>query len=465
MEPTSLILARRLAVALVSLAVVAIVAVIGMGRAGAISWEDVTAAEAELSAAQNRLAAIEADITELDDERTRLLTSIDRLEAREAEIAERAEGEGASIRDRIARIYMAHGALSFGYGEDDLGDVAARTAYVGAVSERDQELVNEFAVTVVDLISLRATATERLADNAADVEALQEQRSQRAGEVDAARSRLSSVRGQWEAFQEAQRIAAEEELRRQEESANQEAAPLASGGGDNPGDSGSGTTAPAAPPTTTTSVPWNPSAGVSQWAPLVTEVFTKWGLNQTECATRNGIEFCVGPQVENALRIIQCESTGNPMAVNSSSGTSGLFQNHPLYWQGRVDRVRSQHASKHPDMPADASIFNPEYNIAVAALLVYESKQVILGQRGGGGIGGVSWPEFNFDMYYNGSPQAYGYSVYGKGPNPWGHWVGCAAARGTNMLGDSGPPYTYASGQNLYDSGWIHPWAQQQSPP
>lgn len=441
-------------------AVAASVVVLNPGWAsGSIVWADVEAAEAAVSQASRRLADAEADLGAARDERDALLRSISRLETREAEIVELAEEEGASISDRIARMYMSAGAgATVQLAVVDFGSFSARIAYLGAISERDRDLVNQFALTVVDLESLRDTAQERLVDTEDRLAGLEETVEARAADLASVQSRLDAVRAEWAAFEAAQRAAEEAALREAE-------AAMGSGGNGSP----PVTQPPASgnpPPTTTTTLPtWVPSAGVEQWRPLVTEVLNRWGMNETTCATRNGIEFCVGPQVDNALKVMQCESSGNPMAVNPNSGTAGLFQNHPVYWQDRVNRVRSQHSDKEPNFPADASIFNPEHNTVVAALLVWESKQVLLGRRGGGGIGGAPWPEFNFDVYYNGNPKSYGYSVWGRGPNPWAHWAGCAGTRGVNALGDSGAPYTYSYGNNIYDSGWIHPWAQQQSPP
>jgi cell division protein FtsB len=444
---------RRVVGTIAAVAVTAsLLAVGGWPAFGAVSWSDVTAAEAEVSQASRQLAEAQAELDALRTERDGLIAAVARLEGREAEIARLAEIEGASIRDRIARMYMTAGASAVHVAATDLSDFATKAAYLGAISERDRELVIQFAVTVTDLEALRLTAEERLAETADLAVAAEATVESRRADLDRSLLRLETVRAEWERFEAAQRAAEEEDLRRQE---------AEMGGGGTPPTSPPGTS----PTTTTTTVPWSPSAGVEQWLPLVTEVFRRWGLTETTCETRNGIQFCVGPQVDAALRVIQCESSGNPMAVNSRSGTAGLFQNHPAFWQDRVNRVRSQHPEKHPDMPADASIFNPEYNIAVAALLVWEGKEVLLGRRGGGGSRGVPWPEFNFDRYYNGSPVAYGYSVWGRGPNPWAHWVGCAATRGVNALGDSGIPYTFPYGQNLYDSGWIHPWARQQTPP
>lgn len=455
MEPgSSGVALRRVVVAVAALTAAFAAFAFNMTQASGITWADVTEAEAEASRVVRLLTAAEGELDALAAERDGLLANIARLEERGAEIAEQAVEEGASIKDRLVRMYMAAGAGSVHLAVVDMGSFATRVAYLGAISQRDRELVIQFSVTQADLEALRRFAEERLEVNAERATEVEAALPQLQADADAARSRLASVRAQWERFEAAQAAAAEAELRRQEAELSQ--------GGSPP------TTSPAGPGTTTTTVPqfvYNPSAGVEQWRPLVNDVFTRWGLAETTCATRNGIEFCVGPQVGAALSVIQCESSGNPMAVNSRSGTAGLFQNHPAFWQDRVNRIRSRHSDKEPNMPADASIFNPEYNIAVGALMVWESKQVLLGRRGGGGIGGSPWPEFNFNVYTNGNPVAYGYSVWGKGPNPWGHWVGCAATRGVNALGDSGPPFTYPYGRNLYDSGWIHPWAQQQTPP
>jgi hypothetical protein len=244
------------------------------------------------------------------------------------------------------------------------------------------------------------------------------------------RARFQTLQEQWEREEAARQAALEAEIRRQEEELAQSTTTAG--------------TVPGGPTTTTTTViyPYVPSQGVEQWRSLVTEVFARWGLDQTKCATRNGVEFCLGQQIDNALNVMQCESGGNPMARNPSSGASGLFQHLPYYWQYRVDRVRSLHPDKAAGMPANASIFNPEHNATVAALLVWESRETLLGNRGGGGWSPAVWPEFNFERY---DEVGRGYSVWGLGPGPWGHWS-CGAHRG------------------VYEGSWIHPWAQQQQP-
>ncbi len=91
-------------------------------------------------------------------------------------------------------------------------------------------------------------------------------------------------------------------------------------------------------------IPSNPQStwtgSVEQWRSLVATYF------------RAG-------DVDRALRIMQCESRGNPNAYHSGSGASGLMQHLNRYW------VRRSAAAGY----AGASIFNPTANVAVAAWL------------------------------------------------------------------------------------------------
>ena len=68
-------------------------------------------------------------------------------------------------------------------------------------------------------------------------------------------------------------------------------------------------------------------------------------------------------RVDEALRIIRCESKGDPTAVNPYSGASGLFQFLSRTWEW---------ASAEAGW-AGASVFDPEANIASAAWLVQTS--------------------------------------------------------------------------------------------
>ena len=169
--------------------------------------------------------------------------------------------------------------------------------------------------------------------------------------------------------------------------------------------------------------PYSLTDDAAEWRPLVTEVFARWGLDEEACGTMdNGEPHCVGPQIDQALEIIMCESKGYPFAVNGTSGTTGLFQHRPEFFEGRVDNIEALgHA-----MPDDPNLFDPEVNIMLAAYLVWRSRQVQIG-------------EIPYDYAHPASSEPYYTSNYAKGPDPWGHWLGCGIYRG------------------LYDPGWLHP--------
>lgn len=104
------------------------------------------------------------------------------------------------------------------------------------------------------------------------------------------------------------------------------------------------TTAPRDTTTTTTSSggggPWDHPPRVEQWRPLVEQFFPS-------------------NRVEEALRIMDCESNGDPDAYNPYSGASGLYQFLPSTWASTAPKAG------YPD----ASPFDPEANTASAAWL------------------------------------------------------------------------------------------------
>lgn len=81
------------------------------------------------------------------------------------------------------------------------------------------------------------------------------------------------------------------------------------------------------------------SRSVEAWRPLVAAYFP-------------------AANVGMALRVMGCESRGDPDAYNPS-GASGLFQHMAQYWPDRAAKAGW----------AGANIFDPEANIAVAAWL------------------------------------------------------------------------------------------------
>jgi peptidoglycan hydrolase CwlO-like protein len=72
--------------------------------------------------------------------------------------------------------------------------------------------------------------------------------------------------------------------------------------------------------------------------------------------------FFPSHRVEEALRIIDCESNGDPNAYNPYSGASGLFQFIPSTWATTSPRAGY----------SGASPFDPEANVASAAWLANE---------------------------------------------------------------------------------------------
>ncbi len=116
---------------------------------------------------------------------------------------------------------------------------------------------------------------------------------------------------------------------------------------------GSGTNTTAAPATTTTAPPatttptsgggggsWNHPPRVEQWRSLVQAHFPT-------------------SRVEEALRIIDCESNGDPNATNPYSGATGLFQFLPSTWASTAPKAGY----------GGYTATDPEANIATAAWL------------------------------------------------------------------------------------------------
>ena len=404
---------------------------VALPAGASVTLAEVAEAEQAAEEAAAALAAAEDRLAEAQQERTRLEDMLARLASREEALESEASAQNETIRYRIARMYMVAQAGSAQFVVEDVASFTSRAAYLGAIAERDRAEVIDIAVTAADVLSLRSEVQGAIGHWEAEIADRTRQVEDTRIAHEEARDLWTGLQAQWEREEATRQAALEAEIRRQEEELARQLA------------SSTTTTAGAVTTTTTISYPYVPSAGVEQWRGLVTEVFARWGLDRAKCSTRDGVEFCVGPQVDNALKVMQCESGGNPMAKNPSSGTSGLFQNHPNYWQYRVDRIRALHGDKEPDLPADASIFNPEYNTSVAALLVWESRETLLGNRGGGGWSPVVWPEFNFDRY---EEVGRGYSVWGLGPGPWGHWT-CGAHAG------------------VWAGSWIHPWAEQRTAP
>lgn len=112
------------------------------------------------------------------------------------------------------------------------------------------------------------------------------------------------------------------------------------------------TTASTSTTTTTTTSPTTTTTAPESWPPIP--------INSATYGWRPLLEVYFAPDlVLDALVIIQCESVGDPNAVNPYSGASGLFQFMPGTWA-----VASVEAGV-----GDRSVFDGEANIIAASWL------------------------------------------------------------------------------------------------
>ncbi len=89
-----------------------------------------------------------------------------------------------------------------------------------------------------------------------------------------------------------------------------------------------------------------------------------WG--PPTCATlvrRAFTEAGIAHRAEEAVRVMMCESGGNPSARNGSSSASGLFQQLATYWPGRAATYGM----------AGRSVFDPWANAVVSAGMVRDT--------------------------------------------------------------------------------------------
>jgi hypothetical protein len=138
--------------------------------------------------------------------------------------------------------------------------------------------------------------------------------------------------------------AREEERKRQEERSTTTTT-SSPGATTTPTTSPTSTSATNPPSNTTTTTSggggtWNHPPAVERWRPLVQQYFPS-------------------NRVEEALRIMDCESNGDPDAYNPYSGASGLFQFLPSTWASTAPKAGY----------GGHSVFEPEANVASAAWL------------------------------------------------------------------------------------------------
>jgi hypothetical protein len=353
----------------------------GPAEAREITQADLDAAASAEQSAAAALDAAEAALAQATAERDRYRATLERIATRQDSLVGEQAQAAATVRDRVARMYMVAGAGEVRSAVDDSGRFATRIAYLTAIADSDRRLLNGFAFTEVDLATVEAEARRGIDEADRQISERTAVVTARTADLADATSRRSTLEAEWRRQEEARKAALEAQLRAQEEA-------LAA----------AATTTTTVAATTTTdpdTYGWDPKGGVEQWRPLVTRVFTEWGLDKEKC----GPKGCVGPQIENALVIMRCESDGIPFATNGPDtewGVVGLYQHRKIFWADRVARARARGFSA---LPADATPWNPEHNVIVAALLVWESRETLIG-----------------NLNY-GRP-------WSDGPEPWGHWDG-----------------------------------------
>ena len=103
------------------------------------------------------------------------------------------------------------------------------------------------------------------------------------------------------------------------------------------------------PPSEPSTPPSTYIPAVEQWRNTVTTAILSYG----------------GPasDTNRFLRIMQCESRGQPDATNTSSGAAGLMQHMPQYWDQRA--ISAGYAGSSP--------YDPTANINVSAWLIYQA--------------------------------------------------------------------------------------------
>lgn len=238
----------------------------------------------------------------------------------------------ASVEKALVASNVVEGVVSAGRASVDellvkrrsLEDLQA--AYL-ADEDEFQSLQEQVSLELANLESLYDRADRALADAIREAQVADSEYRAALSAVDLARAR-------------------EEENRRQEERTTTTTSPPATSpptttppttGGTSPTTTSPGNT------TTTTGGgggPWNHPPQVEQWRPLVQTHFPS-------------------SRVEEALRIIDCESNGDPNAYNPYSGASGLFQFLPSTWASTAPQAGY----------GGYSVFDPEANVASAAWL------------------------------------------------------------------------------------------------
>jgi hypothetical protein len=295
-----------------------------------------------------------ANISDLSADLSRVASALDTIATQIVFADTEMTGIEAEIEVRAVDAYMnalATPAMTF-VNSDSVEAAMVTGAVVEQIVESDREVVDHLVAQKRQLENLHAdqlakqdefnvlkaqldTEIERLTALYEEADSEVADRIRAANEADAVyRAALSSV--------EAAR-ARDAERERQEE----RDPPTTTTTPDGPDTTDPpSTTAPptTAPPTTTGDGggggDWDFPPAVERWRDLVSQYFPS-------------------NRVEEALKILQCESLGDPEAYNPFSGAAGLFQFLPSTWASTAPQA---------GFP-DADAFDPEANIGTAAWL------------------------------------------------------------------------------------------------
>lgn len=365
-----------LALAVFSLVASSIIGVVTPVRAQTGVDEANSHVDRAAEAVDSAFRVVDEAVAERDEVEARLFEVLDRYSVNSERLAE-LSGQLARIDDSLA-LTEARAVVT-----RDLFEVQAVAAYVQAVStdgivifdsatvERamvagetlrrssDETLsaLDRYLVFTQELQSLRQQA-------ASQREATEEVRSQLAEDSDAL-EQLFSAANQEVAAAYAEARLAEEQLARAVDDVR--AAELAEAEQNEPERPAPTTTTPSATTTTATAptapTTTAPPTGSTTPATSTTAPSAEWppiGIGSATLSWRPSLEqHFAADLVLDALVIIECESLGDPDAVNPYSGASGLFQFMPGTWA-----VASVQAGV-----GDRSVFEGEANVIAASWL------------------------------------------------------------------------------------------------
>ena len=318
-------------------------------------------AVANRDALEHQLADSIARMNELAAQLSAVGSDLDRLAAQVGYADIELAGIQADIEDQAVDAYMTVVA------SPTASLVSTSTVEMAMVaSSVVEDVVADGRVTVGELFAKRKDLEKLKESHLANQEEYQELKA----EVDAEVERYAALYEDAEAeVADAIRVAeranqdyiaalsavdlakAKDDERKRQEARNDGTTTTSAPSTTSPPTTGGSSPTTTAPTTSTTSGggggPWTHPPQVEQWRGLVSAYFPS-------------------DRVEEALRIIDCESNGDPNALNPYSGAAGLFQFLPSTWESTSPKAGFE----------GASVFDPEANIGSAAWLANRYSQL-----------------------------------------------------------------------------------------